>query len=132
MEKRITLLICLFVSATICAQNRASVQGNVSDAFGALPGALISVEGYEVQTTTNINGDFKLELEEGDYVITASFIMYNSKSKSISLKVGDSVTADFRLETGFSADEPVSLGTRSKPQSALETTVPIEIITPEE
>ena len=127
MEKRIILLICLFVTATIYAQNRASVQGNISDDFGALPGALISVEGYKIQTTTNVNGDFKLELEEGDYVITASFIMYNSKSKSISLKVGDSITVDFRLETGFSADEPVSLGTRSKPQSALETTVPIEI-----
>ncbi len=136
MEKRRFLLICLFicffVNTTIYAQNRASVKGNISDTFGVLPGALVSVEGYETQTTTNINGDFKLDLEEGDYVITASFIMYNSKSKAISLKVGDEVRVDFHLETGFSADEPVSLGTRSKPQSALETTVPIEIITPEE
>jgi iron complex outermembrane receptor protein len=121
-----------FTGLSVFAQNRATVEGRVLDAFGELPGASIKVEGVNVQTTTNINGGFKLELEEGDYVITASFIMYNSKSKSVTLKVGDEVSLDFVLETGFSADEPVSLGTRSKPQSALETTVPIDIITPEE
>jgi iron complex outermembrane receptor protein len=126
------LFFAFFSCVSVFSQNRASVEGNVSDAFGKLPGALISVEGIEAQTTTNINGVFKLDLEEGDYVITASFIMYNSKSKSVTLKVGDKVNVDFVLETGFSADEPVSLGTRSKPKSALETTVPIDIITPEE
>lgn len=133
MRAKLFLLVGLFgVFFTSFSQNRATVSGNVSDAFGKLPGALVTVEGFEIKTTTNIDGEFKLDLEEGDYVITASFIMYNAKSKSVSLKVGDEITIDFILETGFSADEPVSLGTRSKPQSALETTVPIDIISPEE
>ncbi|WP_346881957.1 TonB-dependent receptor [uncultured Algibacter sp.] len=126
------LFICFVFNVTLFAQNRAYLSGNVSDAFGNLPGALISIEGSTIQTTTNINGDFELNIEEGNYILTASFIMYTSKSKSINLKVGDNLTIDFLLETGFSADEPVSLGTRSFPQSSLETTVPIDIITPEE
>ncbi|KAB1066892.1 TonB-dependent receptor [Tamlana haliotis] len=125
-------LISLLSGQFLHAQNRAILSGTVTDEFGKLPGALISIEGSNIQTTTNIDGNYTLNLEEGDYVVTASFIMYQSKSVSVTINVGDDLIANFMLETGFSADEPVSLGTRSRPQSALETTVPIEIITPEE
>ncbi|WP_194768654.1 TonB-dependent receptor [Tamlana sp. I1] len=126
------LLISFLLGQVLHAQNRATLTGNVSDEFGKLPGALISIEGTTLQTTTNIDGNFTLNLEEGSYVVTASFIMYRSKSQAVEVKVGDEITLNFILETGFSADEPISLGTRAKPQTALETTVPIEIITPEE
>ncbi|MDB2462742.1 TonB-dependent receptor [Algibacter sp.] len=136
MKQRIYLqvfiVIIFFTNSFSYAQDRAKIAGKVSDEFGDLPGAYISVEGTSLETTTNINGDFILNLEEGDYVLTASFIMYKSKSQSISVKVGEEATISFVLETGFSADEPISLGTRSNPLSSLETTVPIEIITPEE
>ncbi|AUS05028.1 TonB-dependent receptor [Pseudotamlana carrageenivorans] len=125
-------LTSFLLGHSITAQNKASLSGTVSDEFGKLPGARISVEGTNIQTTTNIDGFYSLNLEEGSYVITASFIMYQTKSVSITIKVGDALIKDFILETGLSADEPVSLGTRSKPQSSLETTVPIEIITPEQ
>ncbi|MBU2949810.1 TonB-dependent receptor [Tamlana agarivorans] len=125
-------LLSLLSGQILSAQDRATLSGNVSDEFGKLPGALITIEGTTIQTTTNIQGNYTLNLEEGHYVVTASFIMYQSKSVAIEVNVGDALVTNFILETGFSADEPVSLGTRSRPQSALETTVPIEIITPEE
>lgn len=129
---QVFIAIVFLTNNFLYAQDRATIIGKVSDEFGDLPGAYISVEGTSLETTTNINGDFELNLEEGDYVLTASFIMYKSKSQAISVKVGEKATIDFILETGLSADEPISLGTRSNPLSSLETTVPIEIITPEE
>lgn len=126
------LLLLALTSISLHAQDRAKVTGIITDEFGALPGALITIEGTSNKTTTNVNGFYTLELEEGEYVVTASYVMYTSQSKAVTLKVGDEATLDFVLEAGFSADEPVSLGTRSQPQSALETTVPVEIISPEE
>ncbi|GAB1855292.1 TonB-dependent receptor [Flavobacteriaceae bacterium MHTCC 0001] len=125
-------LAFLLFSITFFGQNRAVIKGTVSDEFGNLPGALVAIENSNLKTTTNIDGNFTINIEEGDYVATASYTMYKSQSKAVSLKVGDTVTINFNLKTGFSADEPISVGTRSRPQSSLETSVPIDIITPEE
>ncbi len=132
LNKYLFLLVLCVLSMHIYAQNRAVIRGNVSDEFGNLPGAQVLIEGSNLQTTTDINGNYELNIEEGDHVVTVSFVMYSSQSKSVIAKVGDKVLLDFVLQTRFSAEEPVSLGTRSSPQYSLATTVPIEIITPEE
>ncbi|WP_272023984.1 TonB-dependent receptor [Olleya namhaensis] len=123
-------LLCLQLNAY--SQERATITGNVSDQFGTLPGAKLSIEGTNLNTSTDVNGTYTLQLEEGDYVITAGFVMYNSISKSITVKVGETATLDFKLETGFSIDQPVSLGSRAQPISSLRTTAPVDIISPQE
>ncbi|MBL4708039.1 MAG: TonB-dependent receptor [Flavobacteriales bacterium] len=113
------------------AQSRATVSGRVLDQFGNLPGASVSIEGTNLMTTSDVNGLYSFELEEGEYVISASFVMYKLMSKSLVVKVGDDVELDFLLETGFSIDQPISLGSRDKPRSLLQTTAPIDIISPQ-
>jgi iron complex outermembrane recepter protein len=120
----ITFLTCQVVDA----QSQSIVTGKVSDQFGVLPGAKISIEGSDLNTTTNVNGVFKLNLDEGDYVITASFVMYSAVSKTISLKVGETNRLDFVLETSFSIDEPISIASRGEPTSLLHTTEPVDVI----
>ncbi|QXP59268.1 TonB-dependent receptor domain-containing protein [Olleya sp. HaHaR_3_96] len=119
-------LLCFYLNTF--AQDRATITGLVSDQFGTLPGAKISIEGTNLNTSTDVNGIYTINLEEGDYVITANFVMYNSVSKSITIKVGETATLDFILETGFSIDQPVSLGSRAQPKSSLRTTAPVDII----
>ena len=116
----ISLFLCF--NSFLHAQSRASFFGYVSDQFGNLPGATISIEGTNITTTTDVNGYYSMDVEEGEYVVNASFVMYTTSSKSITLKVGDEVETNFILETGFSIDQPVSLGSRDKPQSLLQTT----------
>ncbi|MEL6812164.1 MAG: TonB-dependent receptor [Bacteroidota bacterium] len=113
-------------------QSRAKISGNVTDQFGSLPGATVSVEGSDIKTTTDVNGQYTLEVEEGDYVITASFVMYNVNSQAVSVNVGETAIVDFVLETGFSIDQPVSLGSRAAPQSLFNTSTPVDIISPQD
>lgn len=131
-KKSCVLLVILVLTITnIAAQSRATVSGYVSDQFGKLPGATVAIEGSGLVTTSDVNGFYSFELEEGEYVVSASFVMYKLLSKAVSVKVGDQVELNFLLETGFSIDQPISLGSRDKPRSLLQTTAPIDIISPQ-
>lgn len=114
------------------SQSRATISGNVSDQFGNLPGARVGIEGTINGTTTDVNGNFLIEVEEGDYVITAEFVMYNSAVKSVTVRAGETGVVDFILETGFSIDQPVSLGSRASPKSSLKTSSPVDVISPQD
>ncbi|WP_290469677.1 TonB-dependent receptor [Lacinutrix sp. MedPE-SW] len=132
IENLYLALLLLLLPFTILAQDRASIIGNVSDEYGPLPGANVSIEGTNIKTTTNLDGDYSFNLEEGDYVLSAEFIMYEPQANAINLKVGDTLVQNFILKTGFSLDEPISLGSRVKPQSTLKNTAAVDIISPQE
>lgn len=106
----------------------SKVTGVVSDQFGSLPGAKIEIAGTSISTSTDVNGFFELLLPTGSYNIQASFVMYSSQSEDVSLQPGDSVHIEYLLKSGFTIDEQVAVGSRSKPRTLLETTVPIDII----
>lgn len=126
------LLLVLGANFSLFAQNRATISGNVSDQFGNLPGARISIEGAINRTTTDVNGNFSLDMEEGDYVVTAEFVMYNTAVKSVTVKAGETAVVDFVLETGFSIDQPISLGSRASPTSSLKKSSPVDVISPQD
>ncbi|WP_375253212.1 carboxypeptidase-like regulatory domain-containing protein, partial [Dokdonia donghaensis] len=114
-----SLLFLFFIISTVSySQTRAKIVGVVTDNYGVLPGALVSIEGYNKSTQTDIDGAFSFEVDEGEYVLSASFVMYNVQYNTVVLKAGDIKEINFKLETGFSADEPISLGTRSDPVSS--------------
>ncbi|WP_452226171.1 TonB-dependent receptor [Lacinutrix cladophorae] len=114
------------------AQNKAKLTGTISDQFGSLPGAKISIEGTNISTTSDVNGDYILLIDEGDFIINVAFIMYKTATKSVSIKANEETLLDFKLETGFSIEQPVSLGSRAKPSSLLKNTAPVDIISPQD
>lgn len=132
LKKQPIFFVCslLFVSL-IFAQDRATISGTVTDQFGSLPGAILSIEGTNFTTTTDVNGVYAFVVDEGSYVVNASFVMYNSSVKEATAKVGETTQLDFVLETGFSIDQPVGLGSRGKPISSLKTSSPVDIISPQ-
>ncbi|WP_452224797.1 TonB-dependent receptor [Lacinutrix chionoecetis] len=132
LKHYLSFFVISFLYFNAFAQERATITGKVSDQFGNLPGAEVAIEGTNFTSTTNVDGIYTFKLEEGEYIITASFVMYNSVSKTVSVKVGETASLDFILETGFSIDEPVSLGSRAEPISSLKTTAPVDIISPQE
>ena len=117
---------------SLFSQDRATITGTVSDIFGTLPGANVSIEGSNISTTSDVNGNYVLSTEEGDFVINVAFIMYKTATKSVTVKAGEETQLNFILETGFSVDQPVSLGSRAKPSSLLKTTAPVDIISPQD
>ncbi|WP_438424241.1 TonB-dependent receptor [Aquimarina macrocephali] len=125
------LLFLCFISGAF-SQSRAVISGNVSDQFGNLPGARLVIEGTDKNTTTDVNGNYHFDVDEGEYIVTSEFLMYTSVSKTVLVKVGDTAKVDFVLETGFSIDQPVSLGSRAKPKSILKNTAAVDIISPQQ
>ncbi|MBG6132270.1 iron complex outermembrane receptor protein [Aquimarina sp. EL_43] len=125
------ILFLCFISGAF-SQSRAVISGNVSDQFGNLPGARVVIEGTDKNTTTDVNGNYSFDVDEGEYIVTSEFVMYTSVSKTILVKVGDTAKVDFILETGFSIDQPVSLGSRAKPKSILKNTAAVDIISPQQ
>ncbi|WP_438712239.1 TonB-dependent receptor [Aquimarina muelleri] len=116
----------------VFSQTKAVIKGNVSDQFGNLPGAKVFIESTDKNTTTDIIGNYSFDVDEGEYIITSGFVMYTSVSKTVTVKAGDTLTVDFILETGFSIDQPISLGSRAKPKSLLKNTAAVDIISPQQ
>ncbi|WP_055443307.1 TonB-dependent receptor [Lacinutrix himadriensis] len=125
-------LFVLLFNFSLFSQNKAKITGKISDQFGSLPGAKISIQGSNISTTSDVNGDYTLNIEAGDFVINVAFIMYKTATKPVSVTAGEEAILDFTLETGFSIDQPVSLGSRAKPSSLLKTTAPVDIISPQD
>lgn len=73
-------LLC--VSLTY-AQQKRNITGVVQDETGVeLPGASVVIKGTTAGTTTDLNGQFTLEVEEKDIVVV-SFIGYRNSEKSV-------------------------------------------------
>lgn len=104
------------------------VAGKVYDQFGNLPGARVAVEGATFSTSTDVNGNFLMNIDPGAYTIVAGFVMYGNQTQQVDVNAGDSIYLEFQLESGFSIDQEVNVGTRFTPRALNETTVPIDII----
>ncbi|WP_333968570.1 TonB-dependent receptor [Aquimarina algiphila] len=127
----LTLFLFIGVISGVSSQSRAIISGNVSDQFGNLPGARVAIEGTDKSTTTDVNGFYSFDVDEGEYIVTSKFVMYTSVSKTVNVKVGDTAKLDFILKTGFSIDQPISLGSRAKPKSLLKNTAAVDIVSPQ-
>lgn len=85
MKKAIlSMLLAVFVSTLLFAQNQSIVTGRVFSAEDGegLPGVTIIVDGTGKGTVTDIDGNYKLSVEEGS-VISLSFIGYETQRITI-------------------------------------------------
>lgn len=74
------VLLLLFQSGFLIAQNRIQVDGRVtsSDDGSALPGVNVVVKGTTIGTTTDANGTFSLNVSDQEAVLVFSFIGYTT------------------------------------------------------
>ncbi len=73
-------LILFFTGSVLFAQTRIS--GTVNDENGSLPGANVVVKGTSNGTTTDFDGNFSLEVNNGKGVLEISFVGLANKSIS--------------------------------------------------
>lgn len=128
-EKLIFLFLLLIASGSF--GQLGELNGKVSDDFGPLPGAKLTVEGLGLVAKCDINGDYSLDLKAGTYNITASYLLYESATKSITISFSSlEVTTDFVLNSVSPVDANASVGTRSGSKSQLDNTAAVDIISP--
>ena len=108
--KKILYGIAFLLSAGLYAQN---ISGTVTSDDGPLPGATILVQGSDNFATTDFDGNFTIEAEQGA-ILEVSFVGYTSQEVSVS---GDQISIKLTLDNQL--DEIVVIGYGSKTRANL-------------
>ncbi len=113
--KRKLLLIFLLINAFALSMQAQDVtltgQVKDKDSGETLPGANILVVGTSLGTTTDVNGNYSLNMPAGLQVIEASFLGYESYKQTITLVSGQKNTLNFVLNpTSLELEELVVVG----------------------
>jgi TonB-linked SusC/RagA family outer membrane protein len=95
----LTLLLAFVVQFTFAQK---TIQGNVSDATGPLPGVNIIVKGTSTGTQTDFDGNYSITANEGD-VLVYSFVGYVTQEQA----VGSANTMNVSLSEDVSVLEEV-------------------------
>lgn len=126
------LLLLLFSQKDIFA---STLEGKIVDAVTSEPliGANVLVEGTQTGTATNVNGDYSLNLEAGNYLIRVSYIGYLKKIISVEIPANESVELNISLDRDIlRTDEIVvtgqGVGIQRERLSTITTTITSEDI----
>ena len=133
MRNLIKIIVVLNCAAWLFAQN-GSISGTVSDADGnPLAGANVSVEGTSMGAATITSGAYSIgDVPPGSYTVTASYIGYESSSKSVSVSSGAATSADFSLAVSAVAGKAVSVIGSRFAHTAEDQAVPVDVFTAQE
>lgn len=128
------LLLLIFLSGQAVAQERATVQGTVYDRDNnPLPGANVILQGTQIGTSTNIDGEYELRADAGSYTLMASFLGFQTYRESITLEAGETLNINITLQTDVvGSDEVVVLGTRREGRTITQSSVPVDVISAQE
>ncbi|MEQ7798922.1 SusC/RagA family TonB-linked outer membrane protein [Pedobacter sp. ASV1-7] len=61
------------------SESKKPIRGKVTDGKGPLPGVSVKIDGTNIVTTTDVNGNFTLNLTPGTYRILFTYVGYESK-----------------------------------------------------
>ena len=96
-----TLLAISFLSfTTLFAQNIGTIQGNTKDLNTEEPLAFakVFIEGTQTGALTDIDGDYKLEVEVGTYTVVVTATGYETMKKfNVTVNTGNVETVNFAL-----------------------------------
>ncbi|WP_394750129.1 TonB-dependent receptor domain-containing protein [Spongiimicrobium salis] len=102
------------------------IKGTVKDENGEpLAGANILVKGTTIGTQTDFDGNFTIDVPDGQDILVISFIGYASTEVSISGK--DFVTVVLK-ENAARLDDVVLVGSRNPNRTSTESSVPVDVI----
>jgi len=118
-----SLLIMLFLSVPMIAQNY-QVSGTVTDSDDqALPGVSVSVKNGTGGTSTDFDGKYTLQVNNGDILV---FTSVGFETQEITME--GLTTVNVQMTSGVALDEVVVVGSRNPNRTATETAVPVDVI----
>ena len=116
------LALFIFISATSTLFSQGKVAGTVIDGEFNEPMAFanILVKGTSKGVTTDFDGKFEMELEEGTYTLVFSFVGYATKEISdVVIKNGEVFTLDVLMETNSLDTVVITTTTKRNTESAV-------------
>lgn len=113
---RCLFIILLSIGFALQTYGQGIIKGTVTDAAdgSAIIGATIFISSINTGATTDVNGDYKLEVPAGNYGLSVSFIGYKRMQQTVQVSDGETVTLDFSLESDIlSLDEVIVTATNT-------------------
>ncbi|GAA4800661.1 TonB-dependent receptor [Litoribaculum gwangyangense] len=98
------------------------VSGTVTDESGPLPGVSVIVKGTTIGTTTDFDGKYSINANNGD-ILVFSYVGYDTQQITVTSK-----TINVLLKAGVALDEVVLIGSRNPSRTAIDTPVPVDVI----
>ncbi|MBT3849027.1 MAG: carboxypeptidase-like regulatory domain-containing protein, partial [Candidatus Marinimicrobia bacterium] len=129
MKKSIGIFLILNLSFAIAQ----SISGTVTDENGnGLAGANVTVDGTNMGAAADASGSYSINgVSTGSYTVSASFIGYNTASKSVNVG-SEGATVNFPLaSSALSASEVSVIGSRFS-HAAQDQAVPVDVFTAQE
>ena len=128
--KSFLFTVCLLNAIT--PLNAATLKGNVIDANlkDALIGAsVVAKDG--VGTTTDIDGNYTLELDAGSYSITFSYIGYHNVQKNVVISEDETKVVNIGLQEAIETTDEIVVTGSVFEKRASEKVISIEVLKPE-
>jgi iron complex outermembrane receptor protein len=115
---------------TAAAQSPGTVTGHVVDETGSpVQGASVLLLGTQAGGTVRADGSYRFTALAGRYGIVARLIGYGSRTDSITIVAGSTVTKDFTMSKAVTSLEAVTtLGSRGEQRTVLDAPVPIDVL----
>jgi iron complex outermembrane receptor protein len=119
-----------FVLYTTClfAQQNAVIKGTIKDSKTGEALLGVNVIANSIGATTDLDGNFKIELTEGEYKLQVSYLGYESISQKVSLKEGETKILDFNLRESAKQLDLVTVSGSKYERKLSEETVSIEVL----
>ena len=118
-----SFLVMLLFTVSSYAQSY-EVVGTVTDSDNQpLPGVSVSVKGTTKGTSTDFDGKYTLQVNNGE-VLLFTFVGFETEQVTLS---GQS-TINITMKSGLELDEVVVVGSRNPNRTATDTAVPVDVI----
>ncbi|QQR97692.1 MAG: carboxypeptidase-like regulatory domain-containing protein [Sphingobacteriales bacterium] len=113
------------------AQN-GKLKGNITDIKSneALIGVNVSIQNAQEGTTTDIDGNFELDLAEGKYTMVYSYVGYEEKKQEVVISANKETIANIQLSESRSLLNEVVITSSKFARRIGEETVSIDVIKP--
>lgn len=124
--------ICFMLVIPLCTMAQYGIiEGQVLNGGEVVPYANVGIVGTTLGTSTDINGNFKLEqVTPGKHTLKVTAVGFKNLSITVTLAEGETKKLNLKTETtSTTIDEFVVTGTL-KEVSLMESAVPIEVFTP--
>jgi iron complex outermembrane receptor protein len=122
------------LAASLAAQQQTgTVSGTVTAEAGTpLANVGVVIVGTTRTAVTNARGDYRLTVPAGAHILRARVIGYAAAEQRVTVGAGETVTANFQLApSALALAEVTVIGSRTA-RTAVETPVPVDVISTEE
>ena len=123
-------IVASVVPVSMHAQAIGTLTGHIRDDAGnPVQGATVSLAGTQNGGVARSDGSYRVSAPAGRYAVTARLIGYASRTDTVTITAGTTVTHDFVMTKAATALEAVTtLGTRGEQRTVLDAPVPIDVL----